>query len=134
MFKPINSQQFTPVGQKIDLNAKTTKAFGKPEGKKNVSAGSASAGPVRVTSVNYLVKPRPVMPRVSMMRNEKGLVVVRVIIDTNGAVKNASLQRSSSFAALDKEALRAVKQARFRPYAENGVPRESMADIPIEFK
>jgi len=75
-----------------------------------------------------------VMPRVSMMRNEKGLVVVRVIIDTNGAVKNASLQRSSSFAALDKEALRAVKQARFRPYAENGVPRESMADIPIEFK
>ncbi|NOL49506.1 energy transducer TonB [Pelistega europaea] len=121
--------------QKTDPNATTTKAFGIPTGKENAPAGgSANLGPVRVTSVSYLVRPKPVTPRSSLIRGERGLVIIRVVISTNGSVKSASIQKASPYSALNNEALRAVQRARFRPYTENGVPRESMADVPIEFK
>lgn len=133
--KPSKEVKRPVVKQKTDANAKTTKAFGIPEGKDKAPAGgSSNLGPVRVTSVSYLVKPRPVMPRSSMIRGERGLVVIRVVIAINGAVKSASIQRASPYNALNQEALRAVRNARFKPYTENGVPRESMADVPIEFK
>lgn len=123
------------VSQKTDVNAKTTKAFGIPDGKKDAPVGGgANLGPVKITSVSYLVRPKPVMPRSSMMRGERGLVVIRVVIATNGSVKSASIHKASPYSALNEEALRAVKRARFRPYTENGVARESMADVPVEFK
>ncbi len=121
---------------KTDANAQNIKPFGVPTGKPNIApvGGAIKQAPVRVTTVNYVVKPKPVMPRSSQMRGEKGLVVIRVVIATNGSVKSASIQQATPYDALNKEALRAVQRARFRPYAENGVPRESMADIPINFK
>ena len=112
-----------------------TKAFGIAQGKENAKAGRiAPAAPVRVSSVQYVVKPRPVMPRSSQLRGERGRVVVRVLISTNGAVKSASLSQASPYKALNDEALKAARKARFKPYTENGVARESLADIPIDFK
>ena len=133
--KPVKSQEVTKPAKQFNANATTTKAFGIPDGKPNAPAGrSLNKGPVRVTSVNYVVKPKPVMPRSSSLRGERGLVIVRVVISIDGSVKEAFIQKSTPYEALNREALRAVKRARFRPYSENGVPRESMADIPINFK
>lgn len=133
--KPVKSQEVAKPAKQFNANATTTKAFGTPDGKPNAPAGrSPNKGPVRVTSVNYVVKPKPVMPRSSSLRGERGLVTVRVVISVDGAVKEAFIQKSTPYEALNREALRAVKRARFRPYSENGVPRESMADIPINFK
>lgn len=132
--KQVKKEVSKPVKQ-INPEASMKKAFGIPEGKSDAPAGrSASKGPVRITSVNYVVKPKPVMPRSSSLRGEKGMVVIRVVITVEGAVKDAFVQKASPYEALNREALRAVKRARFRPYSENGVPRESMADIPINFK
>lgn len=121
---------------KTDANTQNIKPFGVPTGKPDAPAGGGAIkqAPVRVTTVNYVVKPKPVMPRSSQMRGEKGLVIIRVLIATNGSVKSASILQATPYDALNTEALRAVQRARFRPYAENGVPRESMADIPINFK
>lgn len=112
-----------------------TKAFGVPDGKEGAPAGgNVHLGPVQVTSVNYLVRPRPITPRLSIMRGERGVVIVRVVISTTGIVKRAFIEKASPYSALNNEALRAVKIARFRPYTENEIPRESIADIPVEFE
>lgn len=131
---PVKSSAVTTT--KTDVKAQNIKPFGIPTGKPNTApaGGSVNQAPVRITTVNYVVKPKPVMPRSSQMRGEKGLVIIRVLIATNGSVKSASIQQGTPYDALNQEALRAVQRARFRPYAENGVPRESMADIPINFK
>lgn len=111
------------------------KPFGTPQGNPNSKPGGNTAtAPIRVSSVQYVVKPRPVMPRSSQLRGERGRVMVRVLIGTNGAVKSASLSQASAYSALNNEALKAVRKARFKPYTENGVARESLADIPIDFK
>lgn len=137
--KPEKPVATTPVSTLTKTSTAATapvKPFGIPTGKPNipVAAAAVNKAPVRITSVNYVVKPKPVMPRSSQMRGEKGLVIIRVIIATNGSVKSASIQQATPYDALNKEALRAVQRARFRPYAENGVARESIADIPINFK
>lgn len=139
--KPVKKPKVQPTTQaKSSVNTSPTgnpnaKAFGIAQGKENAKAGSiAPAAPVRVSSVQYVVKPRPVMPRSSQLRGERGRVIVRVLIGTNGAVKSASLSQASPYKALNDEALKAARKARFKPYTENGVARESLADIPIDFK
>ncbi len=67
-------------------------------------------------------------------RGEKGTVVVRVLIDRNGVAKRVSLLKGTPYDALNKAALNAVREARFKPHTENGVPREALADIPIKFE
>jgi len=68
-----------------------------------------------------------------MRRGEQGLVMVRVLISTSGKVANATVVKSSGHPRLDESALKAVRAARFKPHTVNGVPRQALADIPINF-
>ena len=43
------------------------------------------------------------------------------------------MQSSSGFARLDEAALAALRDARFRPYAENGIAQRVWALVPIHF-
>lgn len=77
--------------------------------------------------------PNPIYPRASERRREEGRVVVRVLISATGSVVNASVSRSSGHERLDQAALKAVRQARFKPYKENGIAYQALADIPFDF-
>ncbi|HBP30105.1 MAG TPA: hypothetical protein DD666_11895 [Advenella kashmirensis] len=98
------------------------------------SGGQTNQAPKVVSSVSYLVKPKPTYPRAAKMRGESGTVIVRVHISTAGTVKSATLRQALPYDSLNDAALRAVRRARFKPYSENGVPRDSIADIPIVFQ
>jgi len=88
-----------------------------------------------IGSVDYVGRPPvPTYPRASQRMREEGRVVVRVLIDVQGNVQRASIQRSSGFDRLDEEAIKAAQRARFKPYTENGVPYPAMADLPFDFK
>lgn len=90
--------------------------------------------PRHISSVDYLGQPpRPVYPHASLRRREQGRVVVQVLISASGTVTTASVARSSGYERLDNAALSAVKQARFKPYTENGVAYPALANIPIDF-
>jgi protein TonB len=91
------------------------------------------AGPRVISDVAYLEPPRPAYPAESRRSGEQGLVVLRVLIDEAGHVARVEVQRSSGFARLDDAARKAVERAHFRPYVENGVPRQALAVVPIEF-
>lgn len=113
-----------------------SKAIGVPQGNPNVKPGSASAdsAPIVVRQVDYRVRPKVNYPMSSRRRGEKGTVIVRVLIDRDGTAKRVSVLKGTPYDALNKAALNAVRQARFKPQTENGVPREALADIPIKFE
>ena len=98
------------------------------------STQSADPGPRLVTRVQYLSDPpRPVYPAYSKSRKQQGKVIVRVLISPDGLIRSIQIQQSSGFDGLDEAAIRAFADVRFKPYSENGIPYERLADIPIEF-
>ncbi|HLS50477.1 MAG TPA: energy transducer TonB, partial [Burkholderiaceae bacterium] len=90
--------------------------------------------PKLIAQVDYAGRrPMPNYPRASQRRGETGRVVIRVLISPTGSVENASVQQSSGFDRLDRSALAAAKQARFKPHTENGLAKQALADIPFDF-
>jgi len=93
----------------------------------------ATGAPKQVTNVAYLQPPQPRYPPESRRSGERGVVILRVLIDELGHAARIEIERSSGFARLDDAARAAVQRAVFQPYVENGVPRTVLATIPIEF-
>jgi len=89
---------------------------------------------IPAAAVQYLVPPAPVYSRASARMKESGRVVVRVYIDEGGMPRDAQIATSSGFARLDESALAAARNARFKPYFENGAAVAGWAFIPIEFE
>ena len=90
--------------------------------------------PRSIGQVDYLGKrPSPVYPRISQRRGEQGRVVLRVLISPLGQVANVVVRSSSGHPRLDDAAVEAMRQARFRPYTENGIAYKALVDIPFDF-
>ncbi len=89
---------------------------------------------IPASEVQYLVKPAPEYPRLSVRAGESGLVLVGVYIDEAGLPRTVQVQQSSGHTRLDESAVSAVKKARFKPYTQNGVPTAGWARIPIPFE
>jgi protein TonB len=94
---------------------------------------SQSVVPPMVESVEYVRAPSPVYPRESSRRQERGTVLLRVLVDPSGRPAQIQVERSSGYARLDVAAREAVEKAVFRPHEVNGVPQAAQVLIPIEF-
>ena len=88
---------------------------------------------VSASQVAYIDRPNPIYPASSRRAGEKGTVTVRVLIDTSGRPAQVLVQTSSGYRALDESAASAVRAARFKPYAEGGVPQAVWVLVPINF-
>lgn len=98
------------------------------------AGGGVPLGPRLVSHIDFLgAPPSPVYPARSKSRRQEGRVVVRVLVDASGRLRTLSLLKSSGFDLLDQAALDAVGKAQFKPYSENGIPLDRLADIPIDF-
>ncbi|MBI5271836.1 MAG: energy transducer TonB, partial [Burkholderiales bacterium] len=89
---------------------------------------------VPISAVSYLEPPQPVYPRASRRLREQGEVLLRVEVGADGRASQVRVHRSSGSPRLDEAALVAVRAARFRPYAENGVPLAVWTTVPIAFE
>ncbi len=76
---------------------------------------------------------QPKYPNDALRRNETGTVVVRVEVDTNGMPSDVSIARSSRSRALDRAAMAAVRQWRFRPAQRDGRAVVASMEVPFEF-
>ncbi len=76
----------------------------------------------------------PAYPIESRRRHEQGTVKLRVVIGTDGRVKDISIASSSGFERLDKAALDAVRRWRFQPQMQAGVAVEAVGTLPIPFR
>ncbi len=88
---------------------------------------------VAVNAVHYLVEPPVEVPRASLRAGEHGLVRLRVVVSTQGLPVQVSVVRSSGHSRLDEQALWAMRQARFKPYTEDGRAIEVEVIAPIEY-
>lgn len=88
---------------------------------------------IAATAVQYVRPPAPVYPALSRRLGESGRVVLKVLIDEKGLPRQIVVQQSSGHARLDNAAIDAMKDARFKPYTENGVPQPVWAPAPIAF-
>jgi protein TonB len=89
---------------------------------------------IPATAVQYVTPPAPVYPHASRRHAEAGQVVVKVLIDERGQPAELRLQSSSGHRRLDEAAMTAMREARFRPYTENGVAQRVWALVPIHFE
>jgi len=96
-------------------------------------AATAGTAPRLVQHVDYLEPLQLSYPRPAKRRRAQGMVLVHVFIDSEGMPRAVNLYRSSGDDDLDREALRAVRKARFRPPSVNGVPESVQALVPVNF-
>jgi protein TonB len=74
-------------------------------------------------------------PETSRRLEEEGLTKVKVCVGTNGRVKNAEVDETSSFSRLDEAALKVAKLLRFTPPTEDGKPvDDACGTVPIRFQ
>ena len=81
----------------------------------------------------YLQNPKPNYPTISSRLGEAGTVTLWVAVNATGTVDDLGILRSSGFARLDAEALKAVKLWRFTPARRGGQAVADKVSVPIEF-
>jgi protein TonB len=99
-----------------------------------LSAPAAAPKPVAASALRYAVLPPVELPLASRRLGESGTVLLRVVFDTQGRVKQASVHRSSGFSRLDEQALAAMRQARITPFLDNGIAIEVSAIAPLAYE
>ena len=72
-------------------------------------------------------------PEECRRRREEGTALIHAIVEADGKVSSASIERSSGIEALDKSALVAVLGWMFVPALENGQPVRSEVNVPVVF-
>jgi protein TonB len=74
-------------------------------------------------------------PETSRRLEEEGVSKIKVCVGTNGRVKTAEVDESSSFARLDEAGVKVAKLLRFTPPTEDGKPiDDACGTVPIRFQ
>src|SRR5690606_8219530 len=79
--------------------------------------------------------PSPAYPRLAIQRGLEGVVLLRILVGTDGRPLEVGIEQSSGHAVLDREALRHVQRNwTFRPALRDGQPVQAVGIVPIEFR
>jgi TonB family protein len=84
-----------------------------------------------ISEPKKIVDAKPVYPAEALAQNISGVVILEVVIDQNGNVREAKVLRP--VAMLDQAALDAVRKWRFTPTLLNGTPVEVMMTVTVSF-
>lgn len=82
----------------------------------------------------YRTNPSPRYPRLARKRGYEGTVVLEVLVDPNGRVKDLQVFKSGGYAILDKAAVASVKDWLFEPGMRGDEKVEMWVKIPIRFQ
>jgi protein TonB len=82
----------------------------------------------------YRTNPSPRYPRLARKRGYEGTVVLKVLVDSNGRVKDLHVFKSGGYAILDKAAVTSVKDWLFEPGMRGDEKVEMWVKIPIRFQ
>lgn len=105
---------------------------------RNARMGRAAPGaeaPLRVggdiSEPRKIFDAKPVYPAEAQAAKVSGIVILEVVIDATGGVRDAKVLRSVPM--LDQAALDSVKQWRFTPTLLNGAPVEVIMTVTVNF-
>jgi protein TonB len=102
-------------------------------GSSNKGDGSEDGGGAQ-TPANYLYGPKPSYPQDARRAGWEGVVVLRILVNTDGSAATVSVRESSGFAMLDEAAVQGVKKWRFSPAKKAGTPIASFHDVRVRFR
>ena len=77
---------------------------------------------------------RPNYPEASRRRGEQGVVRVELLVDPSGRVVDVRVLESSGFSTLDAEAVKTVRDWRFRPAQRGGLPVAGSITTAVHFR
>ena len=82
----------------------------------------------------YRQNPAPDYPRLARRRGYQGTVILAVMVEKTGRVKDVKLDKSSGHDSLDRAAKRAVKGWRFDPGRHGDDPVDMWVKVPVRFQ
>ncbi len=98
---------------------------------------SEPTGPINVTAEvtppEKISGPDPRYTEIARKAGVEGVVILRVIINKQGTVESVKLLKKLGF-GLDEEAVRAVKQWKFKPALLNGKPVAVYYNLTVHFR
>lgn len=80
-----------------------------------------------------LTNPAPVYPSLSRRLHEQGVVILEILIKSDGTVGEIKIKTSSGFKRLDDTAVKAVKQWRYQPATQGNKKIDFWYEQPVEF-
>jgi protein TonB len=94
----------------------------------------ASAGPLPGVRLEYAHAPSPPYPRDALRDGLQGVVMLQILVDTDGRPLEVSIQKSSGHRKLDDAARRWVlREWMFRPAMKDGRAVQAIGIVPIDF-
>lgn len=100
----------------------------------SVAPSAVPPAPKTVTRIEYIRGPAPVYPMMSRRLGEQGKVMIKALVDANGRAVEAVVHQSSGRPRLDDAARKAVVEALFKPYREEGKAEQVYVVVPVIFK
>ncbi len=92
------------------------------------------SGPMTGMQLEYVKATPPPYPRAAITGGAEGVVLLRVLVGTDGRPVEVTIERSSGHRVLDREAQRHVlRQWTFRPAMRDGQPVQAVGIVPIDF-
>jgi periplasmic protein TonB len=141
----IKTELFVPapevnVAQESAMVVSATAVLSPPAVTSDIAPPSATAQShstnllvVNISDADYLEMPAVRYPLASKRANERGTVLLSVLVNTHGLVEYVSIYRSSGYRRLDDAAMYAVRSMRLKPYIRNGIAMTVEVRIPVEF-
>ena len=89
--------------------------------------------PVHEAAPLYRLNPVPDYPLIARKRGYQGTVVLEVLVNREGKVKELTLSASSGYSVLDQAALASVKTWLFDPGTRGGEKVDMWVKVPVRF-
>ncbi|NIO05031.1 MAG: TonB family protein [Proteobacteria bacterium] len=83
---------------------------------------------------DYAVNPKPLYPKLAVLRGQEGTVTLLVEVLLDGSVGEVEIFESSGYVILDRSALKAVQKWRFKPGTRMGKPLTMKVKVPLVFR
>jgi TonB family protein len=99
-----------------------------------LDGNGTSANGVPVTPPRRVYSPNPAYPGIAKRNNWEGLVILRVLVKTDGTIGEITVFQSSGYEVLDRSALQAVKKWRYQPALRRGTIVECYMRIPVRYQ
>jgi protein TonB len=82
----------------------------------------------------YRKNPTPNYPRRARRKGYQGNVILEVLVDEKGNVRDLKVFKSSGYESLDRSALTSVRKWLFEPGTRNGQTAKMWVRVPIRFQ
>jgi protein TonB len=122
------------ISEEISVSG-TSQGFSSPA-QASLGGGGQDLAPVGVHEATPLYRRNPVpeYPLVARKRGYQGTVVLEVLVNREGKVRELSLSASSGYSVLDEAALTSVKNWLFDPGTRGGEKVDMWVKVPVRFK